>query len=291
MTMDLHMHSCFSDDGQYTPEQLVDIAIKSNLKTIAITDHNSVKAIDRAKEYAKDKGIEVISGIEITCMYKEYELHLLGYNIDYKSDDFLDLENAILEEELRIIPLKIAKVNEYFNVNLNLDEILEEIGDTILNGEKIAEFLFKLDGAKDREEFKPYFEGGSRSDNPLVNFYWDYFHKGCPCYVDMDIISFSDAVKLIKKHNGTPILAHPGQHFDKSTYHVIDELLDIGAMGLEVFSNYHTLDTTTYFYNKVKDLGLTYTMGSDFHGDIKPNIKMGKYLSFIDEDFVKNNLI
>ncbi|MDZ7543184.1 PHP domain-containing protein, partial [Clostridium perfringens] len=64
--IDLHMHTCFSD-GEFIPEEVIDRAIRNNVEIISISDHNSVKAIERALNYSKGKNIKVIPGIEIDC--------------------------------------------------------------------------------------------------------------------------------------------------------------------------------------------------------------------------------
>ena len=86
--VDLHIHTTCSD-GLDTPEEIVDTAIENGLKAIAITDHDSVEAIDRAIRHAADRGIIVVPGIELSTIMDTKEYHMLGYFIDYKSNDFI----------------------------------------------------------------------------------------------------------------------------------------------------------------------------------------------------------
>ena len=78
MKVDLHIHTSYSD-GVFSPEKIVDTAIDAGLGAIAITDHDNVLSYDLAQEYAKDKYIEIIPGVEINTIYKGYEVHILGY--------------------------------------------------------------------------------------------------------------------------------------------------------------------------------------------------------------------
>ena len=88
--VDLHMHSHYSDDGEYTPTQLVDMCHEAGVKVMAIADHNWVKANDEATKYAKELGIKYIPAIEIDCTYQGLNLHVLGYGIDYKQPSLIN---------------------------------------------------------------------------------------------------------------------------------------------------------------------------------------------------------
>ena len=98
--IDLHMHSLYSDDGEFTPGQLVEMCHEAGVKIMAIADHNWVKAIDEAKKKAEELKIKYIPAIEIDCTYKEINLHVLGYGIDYTNPAFNQLGEDILKQEL-----------------------------------------------------------------------------------------------------------------------------------------------------------------------------------------------
>ena len=83
--IDLHIHSLYSDDGEFTPTQLVEMCYEAGVKIMAIADHNWVKAIDEAKKKAGELKMEYIPAIEIDCTYRGINLHVLGYGIDYKN--------------------------------------------------------------------------------------------------------------------------------------------------------------------------------------------------------------
>ena len=92
--IDLHVHSLFSD-GTCTPEELVDKASAQGLVAFALTDHDTVGGVDRALAAAKDKHLQVIPGVELSCEYqitptRSKEIHILGYNIDWKQKELLE---------------------------------------------------------------------------------------------------------------------------------------------------------------------------------------------------------
>lgn len=93
--MDLHMHSYYSDDGEFSPEELVRQCAMSGIRVMSIADHNSVRANDGGRQAARRAGIRYVSGIEIDCTFRGVNLHVLGYGFDDTSDDFADIEDNI----------------------------------------------------------------------------------------------------------------------------------------------------------------------------------------------------
>lgn len=138
----------------------------------------------------------------------------------------------------------------------------------------VAEILLEDEENRNSDILKPYMVGGSKSDMPYVNFYWDYFSKGKPAYVEIEFISLKEAVEMIHNNGGVAVLAHPGNNL-KQDVTVIDEIIEEGIDGIEVLSTYHTSYQVEYFYNKAIETKLKITCGSDFHGKNKPNIQIG----------------
>lgn len=274
--IDLHMHSNFSDDGELTPQEIIDKAINNNMDIISITDHNSIKANAIALDYIKDKKIKYIPGIEIDCQYNGLNLHLLGYNFDFTKDCFSELEEKIINEEKQAGLERMEKIKEITKLYLDEVEVLKRANNGIVTGEVIGEVLLEGIRNKDSQLLKPYREGGSRSDMPYVNFYWDYFSQGKPAYVHIEFIALSEAIKMIKDNGGIAIIAHPGNNL-KHNLNIIDELISEGIDGMEVFSQYHSKDDIEFFYNKCIKHNLLISCGTDFHGKNKPNIDIGNF--------------
>ena len=113
---DLHIHTYFSD-GVFSPERIVDTAVDVGLEAIAITDHDNVLAYDVAQNHIKEKGledkIEIIRGIEVNTLYKNNEVHILGYFMNTKDKNFQELiknqQQARIKQTKEIITLLSKK--------------------------------------------------------------------------------------------------------------------------------------------------------------------------------------
>ncbi len=273
-SIDLHIHTDFSQDGEILPEEIVNLALKEGVGTIAITDHNSVRGNERAIAYGRSKGLKVIPGIEIDCNFQGTNLHLLGYNIDYRDKDFYALEEYILDNEREQNKEMLKLIQEYTGIKLNEEEAYKRSKFGLVNGELIAELYLEDDKNRNVEILKPYYPGGLRSEAPLVNFYWDFFAQGKPCYVPIEYPSLKKALELIKKSGGVSVLAHPDNNI-KSNRGLLEGIISQGVEGIEVFSTYHNNDATDFYLDKAREKNLLITCGSDFHGKIKPHIKIG----------------
>lgn len=288
--IDLHIHSNFSDDGEFSPEYIIDKAIEEGLDIISITDHNSIKANKIAIEYSKNKNIKFLSGIEIDCQFNGLNLHLLGYGFNFKDKRFNELEENIILQEKEASLQRIKNIKKILNVYLNDDEVFSKATNEIITGEIIAEVLLADERNINVEALLPYRVGGARSDMPFVNFYWDYFSQGKPAYAHVEFISLANAIKLIKENGGKAILAHPGNNL-KENFNIIDDLIKEGLDGIEVISSYHSENDIAFFYKKAIDNNLLITCGTDFHGKNKPNIKIGDFKNKINTEIILKNYI
>lgn len=283
--IDLHIHSNFSDDGEFSPEDIIDMANEQGMNWISITDHNSIKANKIAMEYCKDKDIKFLSGIEIDCQYKGINLHLLGYGFNFEDERFDQLEKNIITQEKEASLQRIKNIKSILELNLDENEIFRKAIGGIITGELIAEVLLNDEKNSKAEVLLPYRVGGTRGDMPFVNFYWDYFSQGKPAYAHVEFISLIEAINLIKENNGKAILAHPGNNL-RGKFEIIDELIEVGIDGIEVFSSYHSDDDIKFFYKKAINNNLLITCGTDFHGKNKPNIKIGNFKNIIDSNII-----
>ena len=271
--IDLHMHSMYSDDGEYTPTQLVDMCHEAGVKIMAIADHNWVKANEEAKKHADELGMTYIPAIEIDCTYKGVNLHVLGYGVD-NQEVFNQLGEDIEKQEIACSMKKLELTNA-LGFDLKKEQLDALSTNGVYTGEMFGEALLNDSRYEDHELLKPYRQGGERSDNPYVNFYWDYYAQGKPCYTEIHFPTLEETIQLIHQHGGVALLAHPGNNL-KGQFELFDEMVALGLDGVECFSSYHTSETNEYFYNKAKELNVLYTCGSDFHGKTKPSIHLGE---------------
>ena len=271
--VDLHMHSVYSDDGEFQPKQLVDFCLDRKIKYFSIADHNCVKAIDEAKEYCEDKDIDIIPAVELDCIIDGINLHVLGYGIDYHNPIFNEIEKNIIVQE-QIASQNRMKLIGGLGIDFS-DEVIASLSrNGVVNGEMIAEAAMQFDKDHVNPLLKPYFENGSRSDNPYVNFYWDYCSQGKPAYSEVKFISLQRAIKVIKENGGLPVLAHPANNV-KENIPLLETIITCGIRGMEVYSSYHSEAQVLFYKEFALKHKLLVTCGSDFHGKTKPSISIG----------------
>ena len=267
------MHSYYSDDGEFEPKQLIDLCLEKNIKYFSIADHNSVRGIKEAKEYCVGKNINIIPAIELDCTFNEINLHVLGYGIDYDKIVFYDIEDNIIKQE-QFASKKRMKLVKELGIDFS-DEVINSLSrNGVVNGEMIAEAAMKFDKNHENPLLMPYYENGSRSDNPYVNFYWDYCAQGKAAYAEVSFISLQEAINIIEESGGIPILAHPGNNI-KENINLLEQIISCGIKGIEVYSSYHSKEQVEFYKKFSLKHKLLLTCGSDFHGKTKPSIVIG----------------
>ena len=286
--IDLHMHSLYSDDGEFAPAKLVSMCKEAGVRIMAVADHNSVRGVKEAGEEAERLGIACIPALEIDCTFEGINLHVAGYGIDSSAPVFGRLEKNILNQEKACSDRKLVLTNE-LGFDLSREQMDRVSANGVFTGEMFGEVLLNDSRYADHELLLPYRAGGARGDNPYVNFYWDYYSQGKPCYTKVEYPSLKDAVEMINGHGGVAVLAHPGNNL-KGRFQVFDRMVQEGLQGVEAFSSYHDRETAEYFLNKGRELGLLITCGSDFHGKTKPAIHLGETGCTVDQHEMEEQL-
>ncbi len=243
MRADFHLHTTASD-GSMTPTQVVDWAKKTGLDVIAITDHDSVSGVDEAIKRGKEVGVKVIVGIEISS-FSSCEIHILGYNFDYKNPEFLqDLDKiqGMRKERNGAILRRLKELQ----MPLSFTEEMEGVGRLNMAKEMVAKGYVK----DINEAFEKYL-------GP----------KGA-AYQEIKRTTPMDAVRIIKKYGGLASLAHPKKYLlDKKLDLLVGGLKAHGLGGIEVeYPRYNDYDKAE-FKSIARKYGLVITGGSDFHGD------------------------
>lgn len=289
-TIDLHMHSMFSDDGEFTPQEIVSRCVARGLKLAAITDHNSARANPEALEAAASTDLRILPGIELDCTHDGRNFHLLGYGIDYTRPEYAEIEQDILHQEQLAGEEKIKLFRSATGIPLPLSEIMAATVDGVVTGELVAELLLAREDASKYELLRPYLPGGAKSDMPFVRFYWDFFSEGKLAYVPIRYLSLADAVKLIHSTGGIAVLAHPGQNLVDDT-DLLPGLIAQGLDGLEAFSSYHDSETAAFYLDAARQNHLIVTCGSDYHGKTKPQIFLGGHNAVLSDEEILNGFI
>jgi len=272
--LDLHMHSNSSNDGEFSPEQLMELCSEAHLKTVAVTDHNSVSGVRYAEVAANKFGMKLIAGVELDCRYLGCNLHLLGYGIDASAEIFAKIETTVHAQEKQASRQYMQLIK---NLGIVFDDkqVMKLAARGVVTAEMLAEVALSDRRNDENILLQPYRSGGSRSDNPYVNFYWDFCAQGKAAHVPMQFMELREAVKIIHDTGGAAVWAHPGANVgvdEKLAEGIIDEGID----GIEVYSSYHDKATVEFYQKKCKEYDLLETIGSDFHGATKPAIHLGK---------------
>lgn len=273
--IDLHLHSRYSDDGELTVAELTERCVKQGIHIMAVTDHNCVRANREARQEAR--GMTVIAGIEIDCVWEGSNFHLLGYGIDSESPDFACIEETIAGQSAAASMEMLRKTQElgFAVTEHDMRELSRErYWKERWTGEMFAEALLLKPEYQEHPLLAPYRKGGMRSDNPYVNFYWDYYAQGKPCHAEIYFPQMEKMIETIHNNHGIAVLAHPGVNL-RGREETVQDMLSLGIDGLEAFSSYHTEAQTAYFYRTAKQAGLGITCGSDFHGKTKPSVRPG----------------
>lgn len=291
MKADLHIHSSYSNDGELGIPDILQACLTNEIDLFSITDHNTVGGAREASVLSRSlRDLNFLPGIEIDCNYRGTDLHLLGYQVDVKSQDFDALQQSVRQRYLDAVPQMIRNL-EQLGILLSPDEVMDKSGGEPPSAELLAEMLLQDPGKHENPKLQPYLPGGARSDMPLINFYLDYFAQGKPAYVHIEHLDYTEALALVRDNGGIPIVAHPGLNL-KGREEVALELLDLGASGLEVFNNYHRNQQVDYFAGEIVKRRAWMTCGSDFHGHTKPRIRIGQYNDLLGfRDYLEDSLV
>ncbi len=231
------------------------MARKLNLRAIAIADHDTVKGIESAKETGKILKVEVIPGVELSCLVEEIDVHLLGYFIDYKNDDLIAFLEKAQQKRIERAEKIIGRLSKQ-GVKIELEKVLKAAGNGSVGRPHIAQILIEDGYANDMNEAFIKFIG---------------YH--CPAYVPKMEITLAEGVKLVNRYGGIPVLAHPGTYnFDQ----IIDFAIKVGVKGIEVWHPEHSPAEVEYLMAIAKEYNLLITGGSDCHGGRKGKILIGE---------------
>ncbi len=264
MKVDLHIHSTASD-GSLSPAEILTLAQDLNLGAIAITDHDTIDGSKEAIALGIPPSIQFLTGVEISASPPPSfpcsgSFHLLGYSINL-NDPALNNILSLLQESRKNRNPKILTLLSNMGIRLSLEEIRSGVGECQLGRPHIAQIMVKRGYVQSIDEA---FER--------------YLGRGRPAYVDKYRIDCNRAIEIITKAGGIPVLAHPVllqmEHVEMLEDLVIT-LKKMGLKGIEVYYPEHTLDLVSHYIGMAHRHNLLITGGTDFHGAIKPEIKMG----------------
>lgn len=258
--IDLHIHTTASD-GEFSPEEIVKMSAENGIKTISITDHDTVSGVERAISEAKKQNIEVIPGIELNAYVEKGQMHILGYYINYKDKRFQKEVLRIKTDRDKRNEKLIKEFNKK-NINITMEDVKKYAVGEIVGKPHFALALLNAGYITKREEaFSKYMNA-----NPMNS-------------IKRKVLTPKKAIEIIKDAGGVVVLAHPItlKLEDEQLEQKIRELKSYGLDGIECYNKLHTREDII----KMKKIAIKYnlliTAGSDFHGPMtNPNVELGK---------------
>lgn len=258
-TIDLHCHSNISD-GLYSPEELVAYAHLQGIKVLALTDHDDMGGLKRARKAAEALGMQFINGVEISVTWKNRTLHIVGLKVDPEYAPLKTALDAVKHGRLARAK-RMAQGLEQAGIAGCFEGAQAIAGNSILTRSHLARFLVEAGHVKDvKTVFKKY----------LV--------KGKPGFVEHEWMSLETAVTLIKDSGGVAVIAHPGRYDLGRTNMplLMHQFRTCGGEAIEVVTGSHTPPQYTQFAKIAHQFSLKASIGSDFHGPGISYIPMGQ---------------
>ncbi len=263
--VDLHTHTHISD-GTFSPEQLVQAAVDLKIHMLAVTDHDTMDGLSSARKYAQDHDIQIISGVEISSQWsrpntkKSYGVHIVALNMQDETPIQAMLENQ------KKVRAERAKV---------ICDLLEKCIDFDIYPDVIA----KVDGQADRVTrthiAKTLVEKNivSRPQQAFDRF----LKEGKKAFVKFEGLSLKDTIDVIHASQGFAVLAHPTRYDLSATNirYLIELFAEAGGDAIELPPSIEPASTRQMVDRMIQQFDLAVSIGSDFHGENMPWIKLG----------------
>lgn len=257
MSLDLHIHSTFSD-GTLTPAEVVGLACRRRLSGISLTDHDTVDGYLPAVAAAAELPLEVIAGLEVSALHKGTSMHILGYLMD-TGDAGLQHMLGGLQRGRQERNAEILNRLRGFGIVIEEEELLHLSGGGQTGRPHIARLLVARGVV------------GS-----MAQAFEKYLGREGKAYAPRPVPTAEEAITVLRKAGGLSVLAHP-QQMDPALERLpalLNALVDFGLDGIEVYYPTHSVNIRRRLIAEADRLGLVQTGGSDFHGDIRPGTSL-----------------
>lgn len=262
-TVDLHVHSDKSD-GSFSPSRLVDMACQKGLSAFALTDHDTTAGVQEAVAAGKDKGIEVIPGIEFSTGYLvggsvEKDIHIVGLFIDEDAPAFQRQLREFVDSRI-LRNQKMCERLQKDGIDISYEKLLAAFPDSVITRGHYSRYLLEHGYVKS-----------------LPEAFDRYLGDHTKYFVPREKITPAQAVQLILDVKGIPVLAHPTlYHLGKeSLSKLVRELTEAGLVALEAIYSTYSAGEERQMRQLAARFGLLPSGGSDFHGKSKPGLEMG----------------
>jgi predicted metal-dependent phosphoesterase TrpH len=278
--IDLHIHSTASD-GSLAPAELIRLAVQKQLRTVAITDHDTIGGIPEAQRAVVSAGgcIRLIPGVELEIEWSRGEFHLLGLGLVSPSLSLIELLEEYSQIRQNRNRIMLDKMNALFGMHAVYEDLLppDEKSNVSVGRPHFANYLIRHHKVKTPElAFKRYLGVGQ------------------PLYERKPGVAFTRAVAAIHESGGIAVVAHPATLYVSmgKTPALFRELQEQGLDGIEAWHPNANVPTCKRYEAMAADIGLYVTAGSDFHGSSRPDRKLGRTAGglVIDDRFLPSVL-
>jgi predicted metal-dependent phosphoesterase TrpH len=260
--IDLHSHTNESD-GTFTPEELVDLAMERGIEALAISDHDTFAGFDQALPVARSRGLDLVCGIELSTRVpgtKVRTVHLLGYFLHRPpAAEFREWLGELIAGRRDRNQRLIESLHQQ-GIDIELADV-EKLGRTLTGRPHFARLLIQ--------------KGYVRSFDEAFR---RYLGELAPSYVERYAPYVKAAIQRVVEAGGLPVLAHPirlGFRDTEAEEKFIVDLRDAGLRGIEVFHSDHGPREVERYAGIARKYNLAVSGGSDFHGEVKPQISLG----------------
>ncbi|MGC9239315.1 MAG: PHP domain-containing protein [Acidithiobacillus sp.] len=263
--VDLHMHSTFSD-GSLPVDELVARVAAAGVEVMALTDHDNTAGVALAAKEAQRHGLRLIPGVEISSVWEEQGIHIVGLA--------MDIEHPALQRGLeRIVQLRdqraleIAERLQQQGIAGAWDGARAIAGSPLVGRAHFAQWLVQAGHCKDSQDA-----------------FQRYLGRGKPAYVPSDWIPMAEAVGWIRAAGGEAVLAHPGRYklSGARLKRLLEDFRAVGGAGLEVCSGSQAAADREHLGRLAIRLGMAGSVGSDFHGPKLGHAEIGQLLPLPD---------
>jgi predicted metal-dependent phosphoesterase TrpH len=257
--IDLHTHTTASD-GSFAPAEVVGMAERAGLAAVGITDHDTTAGVAEALAAAAGLQVEVVPGVELSVNHERLgSLHILGYWIQPDHPGLAGRLEGIRggrDDRNQKILARLASLG----CPLDLSEVQEIAGGEVVGRPHLAQAMLRHGYVKSTQEAFDL-----------------YLARGKPAYMERERMSPEEALDRIRRAGGAAVWAHPGLIGleEAELEREILALMDAGLSGVETYYPEHSSKTTDLLLKLCGRHGLAPTGGTDFHGEIKPDTKLG----------------
>lgn len=263
--VDFHTHSSASD-GDAAPDELVRLAEAKRLRAIALTDHDTIGGLASAAAAARGLTVRLVSGIEISARWPEGTLHIVALGFDPWNATLRGMLQALWAARKERNPRIVRRLREQ-GIDISMDEVKRFAAGRagaatgFVGRLQIAQVLVRKGCARD-----------------VGDAFARYVGMGGSAYVDKERLAPAQAFAGIRAAGGVSVLAHPPQlNYGNLARlrQIAGDLREQGLDGIEAYHPDHSPQETRHYLDLARAIGLLVSGGSDFHGQGKPDVRLG----------------